>query len=78
MQAGYFLKPDVWEVAFRYGFSEANELLGFQITEIGGAVGYFYNKHNLKVQADFRRISTESATGETDNHEFRIQTQFIF
>ena len=24
VQAGYFLKPDVWEVAFRYGWSEAD------------------------------------------------------
>ncbi len=78
VQAGYFVMPDIWEVAFRYGWSDANTILGFQTTEVGGAVGYFYNKHNLKVQADFRRISTESSTGETDNHEFRIQTQFIF
>jgi phosphate-selective porin OprO/OprP len=77
-QGGYFLKPDIWEVAFRYGWHELNTDTGFQVKETGGAVNYFYNKHNLKVQADFRRITTEGATRDTSNHEFRIQTQFIF
>lgn len=78
LQGGYFLKPDIWELAGRYGELDPSELLADSVKEVGGAVSYYYNKHNLKVQADFRRISTESASGGTTNHELRLQTQFIF
>ena len=47
--------------------------------EIGGALSYYYNRHNLKVQADWRQIEDESREpGDTNNQEFRLQTQFIF
>jgi hypothetical protein len=80
LQGGYFLKPDQWEVAARYGEQNPSDLVGpDKIKEIAGAINYFYNKHNLKFQADFRRISTESTSGrETRNHELRLQAQFIF
>lgn len=77
-QGGYFLKPDVWEIAGRYGELDPSEFLADKVKELGGAVSYYYNKHNLKVQADFRQISTETASRETTNHELRLQTQFIF
>lgn len=78
LQGGYFLKPDIWEVAGRYGELDPSDLFADTVKEVGGAVSYYYNKHNLKVQADFRRISTEAASGGTTNHELRLQTQFIF
>ncbi len=79
LQGGYFFKPDVWEVAGRYGELDPSELIAIdRVKELGGALSYYYNKHNLKVQADFRRIQTESASGGTTNHELRVQTQFIF
>ncbi|MGH9324262.1 MAG: hypothetical protein ACRD21_13455 [Vicinamibacteria bacterium] len=78
LQGGHFLEPDVWEVAARYGEQDPNEFIAGKIKEVGGAVNYFYSKHNLKVQADFRRVTIESASGEATNHEFRVQTQFIF
>jgi hypothetical protein len=34
------------------------------------------NKHNLKVQADFRRLEDDGA-GQV-SHELRVQTQFVF
>jgi phosphate-selective porin OprO/OprP len=79
VQGGYFLKPDVWEVAARYGDLDPSEFLADSVTELGGAISYYYNKHNLKFQADFRRINTETTSGgETENHELRLQAQFIF
>ena len=49
------------------------------IAEIGGALNYYYSKHALKVQADFRQIKNEAELGRArTNHEFRLQTQFIF
>jgi phosphate-selective porin len=78
LQAGYFLKPDVWEVAARCGQLNPSEFVADEIQELGGALSYYYNKHNLKFQVDFRRVSTESAARETTNHELRFQTQFIF
>jgi hypothetical protein len=47
-------------------------------TEIGGVLSYYYNKHNLKVQGDFRQVKVENSAVDRKNHEFRIQTQFIF
>jgi hypothetical protein len=46
------------------------------LNEWGLAFNYFYNKHNLKLQGDYRRIESEARDTEFD--EFRIQLQFIF
>jgi len=79
VQGGYFLKPGTWEIAARYARVDPSDLVALdRATELGGALNYFYNKHALKVQADFRRIRTESASGATRNYEFRLQTQFAF
>jgi len=89
IQASYAFKaPGVvsgasfWELAARYSVidptnkaTSANDR-----KEIGGAVNYYANKHNLKVQADFRSIKDEAASSGkgTTTKEFRLQTQFIF
>ncbi|MCI0611523.1 hypothetical protein L0244_00895, partial [bacterium] len=44
--------------------------------EYGVALGYFYNKHNYKLQGDYRRLENEAAGTQFD--EFRVQLQFIF
>lgn len=78
-QAGYFLKPEKWEIAARYGEQDPSDLVGpDKVKELRGGINFFYARHALKVQADFGRIETESATGGTKNNELRIQTQFIF
>ena len=48
--------------------------------EIGGAFNYYYNRHNLKVQADYRQLEDDAANSGagTKTKEFRLQTQFIF
>ena len=78
-QAGFFLKPDKWEIAARYGETDPSDLVGpDKIKELRGGVNFFYARHALKVQADFGRIETDSSSGGTKNNELRIQTQFIF
>ena len=70
-----------WEIAGRYAEIDPSDLLaGDKQNEVGGALSYYYNRHNLKVQADFRQIEDEAAnTGAgMKNKEFRLQTQFIF
>jgi len=70
-----------WELAFRYSQIDPADIRPIdKRKEIGGAFNYYYNKHNLKLQADFRQIEDEAANSGkgTKNKEFRLQTQFIF
>lgn len=91
-QASYAFKaPGVvpgaafWELAFRYAVIDptnkpAATAPNNDRKEVGGALNYYANKHNLKVQADYRQIKDEAANsgkGATAK-EFRLQTQFIF
>jgi phosphate-selective porin OprO/OprP len=68
------------EVAGRYAKIDPNDLVGGDSREeIGGALSYYYNRHNLKVQADYRQVKDEAKkAGEQKANEFRLQTQFIF
>ena len=44
--------------------------------ERGLVLGYFWNKHNHKLQADYREIETKPAN--TTDKEVRLQYQIIF
>jgi phosphate-selective porin OprO/OprP len=86
-QASYAVKaPGIpgasfWELAFRYAKVDPNDFVsGNDRTEIGGALNYYYNKHALKVQADFRQLKDDAANSGagTTAYEFRLQTQFVF
>ena len=79
VQAGYFLKPEKWEIAARYGQQDPSDLVDAdKVTEIRGGINYFYARHAFKVQADFGQVKTESSKGTTKNNELRVQTQFVF
>jgi phosphate-selective porin len=70
-----------WEVAGRYAWIDPSDLVGNNNqTEVGVAFSYYYNKHNLKLQADWRQVSDDAANAGrgTDNQEVRVQAQFIF
>jgi phosphate-selective porin len=70
-----------WEVAGRYGRVDPSDLVANnKQTEVGLAFSYYYNKHNLKMQADWRQIEDEAANSGrgTKNQELRLQAQFIF
>jgi len=44
--------------------------------ELGLAVGYFLNAHNLKLQTDVRRLS--GMHDESAEHEVGVQLQVVF
>ena len=76
-QAGFFLVRDRLEVAGRYAAYDPSSLLpGNDRKETGGVVNYYLSKHNLKLQADFRRLEDDSRNQKTK--ELRIQTQVVF
>jgi phosphate-selective porin OprO and OprP len=78
-QAGYVIIPKKLGVAFRYSYldkdRDANNNL---ITETIGAVSYYFDKHNLKIQGDVGNIHTQTATQKLDDMQYRLQVQIIF
>jgi len=78
-QAGYFVKPEKWEIAARYGQQDPNkDKADDKVTEFRAGLNYFHARHALKVQADYGWLETETSSGKRKNNELRIQTQFIF
>lgn len=76
-QAGYFIIPKHLEVAARYSFVDPDRDKTDNIqTETAGAVSYYFNKHNLKLQADVTNIHKQPA--RTDDMQYRLQAQIIF
>jgi len=76
-QIGYFVFQRHVELALRYAtFDPSDEVPGNDQTEKGVAVNWFVNKHNLKLQADYRRIEDDAA--DTTDAQARLQFQFIF
>jgi phosphate-selective porin OprO and OprP len=79
VQAGYFIIPNNLEVAARYGYIDPHRSASNDLqSEVGGAVSYYFNKHNLKLQADVRNLHQQRATGATDDMQYRLQAQIIF
>jgi hypothetical protein len=77
LQAGYFVIPRRFEVALRIAeFDPDSDSGDDERTENGVAVGWYWNKHNHKLQADFRELENE-ATDQKDR-ELRLQYQLIF
>jgi hypothetical protein len=77
VQVGYFVVRNRVEAALRYaGYDPSDFIPSNDRTEVGGALSCYVNKHNLKVQADFRRLEDDGA-GQV-SHELRVQTQFVF
>jgi hypothetical protein len=76
-QVGYFVLPQTLEIAGRWAEIDPSDLAGDdERTETGAALGYFWNKHNHKLQADYRQIENEGTDRKDD--EFRLQYQIIF
>jgi hypothetical protein len=77
VQSGFFVKRNVFELAFRYASWDPSDLTGDdEQSEIGGAANYYFLKHRLKLQADYREI--ENRVQEQSYREFRTQLQFVF
>ncbi len=76
-QVGYFIVPKKFEVAGRYAVVDPTDLAkNDKRIETGIVLGFFPNKHNNKIQADFRQIENEAK--KTKDKEFRLQYQIIF
>ena len=75
-QLGYFLLRDRLEAAARYARYDPSEVPDDDVSETGGVINVYFNRHALKVQTDFRRLENENV--ETTNHELRIQAQVMF
>jgi hypothetical protein len=86
---GYYLQTGVmlnrrrtWEGAIRYGDRDANDTVAnLQISELRGAISYYYRRHALKFQMDVGQVETglgASNPNTRKDNELRIQTQFIF
>jgi phosphate-selective porin OprO/OprP len=76
-QAGYFVIPQKLELAVRYSVYDPTSLVdNDDRIEQGLAFGYFWNKHNHKLQADFRELENERT--DIKDRELRVQYQIIF
>ena len=78
LQASYLFAKQA-EVGLRWAEIDPNKAKDRDEQEERGVVfGYYFNKHNHKIQADYRQLETKSATGSVTNDEIRIQYQLIF
>jgi len=86
-QAGYCIIPKKFEAALRYSYLDPNRDLNDDLrTELIGAVSYYFNNHNLKLQADIGNIHTQGAKTEpvtglkkaTDDLQYRLQVALTF
>ena len=84
-QAGYFVIPKKLELAARYAYLDSNRDAANSLwIETQGAISWYINKHNLKLQADYTNIHKQSALAfnsgpnPADDKVVRLQAQIIF
>jgi len=79
-QAGYFLLPKHLEVAARYSSVDPNRDKSRDLqVEVTGAVSYYFQGHNLKLQGDYTNIHKQVAGKQaTDDQQLRVQAQLAF
>lgn len=76
-QAGYFIVPQKFELAARFAqIDPNNDRDDDEQEERGVALGWFFNKHAHKLQADYRQV--ENVATDVTNDELRLQYQIIF
>lgn len=75
-QAGYFIIPKKLEVAARAGSAIFSNAIPNQY-EYGACLGYYFNKHNLKLQTDYALIMNQRGLNLND-HQFRTQMTMVF
>lgn len=84
-QAGYFVIPKTVELAYRYSYIDPNRDVTNDLwVENTGAVSWYVNNHNLKVQADYTNVHKQAAIASTagknntDDQQVRFQVQMLF
>ena len=86
---GYYFQTGVmlnrrrtWETGIRYGDREVNNrIANDSITELRGALSYYYRRHALKFQMDVGQLKTglgATNSNKRKDNELRMQAQFIF
>ena len=77
-QAGYCIIPKTLEVALRYSFVDPNTRVANDLrADTQGAVSYYFNKHNLKLQGDVTNTHDQGKS-RSDDMTYRVQAQVIF
>jgi phosphate-selective porin OprO/OprP len=87
-QAGYFVIPKQLELAARYSYIDPNrDIANDHWVESTGAVSWYINQHNLKLQADYTNVHKQKLIASTnpgatanaaDDQQVRFQAQIIF
>jgi len=78
-QAGYCILPKRLEAAIRYSYLDPNrDRANDTQTEVIGALSYYFNNHNLKLQADVGNIHKQSGANRTDDMQYRVQATVAF
>lgn len=76
LQLGYLFPNKKFELAGRLAEISPDTSTPQDRTETGIALSWYFDKHNHKLQGDYRSIE-DDRTGAKDN-EFRVQLQMIF
>lgn len=88
VQSGYFVIPKTLELAARYAYMDPNRSLDKDHwIETTGAISWYINSHNLKIQTDYTDIHREGLIAttnagvnakSTDDKLIRVQAQLLF
>ena len=78
-QAGYMVTPELG-LAVRYSQFDPNRAVSGDLqTEQIGAISYYFNKHNLKLQADVANLHNQKGAAAAQNDmQYRAQVQLVF
>ncbi|MHC1697377.1 MAG: porin [Geobacteraceae bacterium] len=78
-QTGYMITPELG-LAVRYSQFDPNRAVSGDLqTEQIGAVSYYFNKHNLKLQADVANLHNQKGVAAAqDDMQYRVQAQLVF
>ncbi len=80
-QLGYLFPNQKFELAGRYSDFSSNDTVSSafpDLTETGGALSWYFSKHNHKLQGDVLEIERDTGSGPVTTTEIRLQLQLIF
>lgn len=73
-QTGYFLEPQKWEVAARYGYLDCDGGRGTgvcvgnrYVNEVAGTINYYWWKHQMKAQLGYSFVNEDAVGGSEEN-----------
>ncbi len=80
LQSGYFILPRTVELALRYSYVDPNrDQSGDLQSDTQGAISWYLNRHNLKLQADVTNSHIQHGSKpSTDDLLYRLQAQVLF